>query len=217
MENVCFSNPSRMAKSSLKQIRHDATYEALLDAAELVMRRRGFAKTTMRDIAAEAGCSSATIYQYFSDKQKLLAATFDRNFRALLDVLQEKIQSVSDPVQLLREDAYCVIQHLSRNRDLERLLRAKGQDGRGPVEHLPAETKKRFRHVDAEMTEAIRRGQGQGRIRRDIPAELLRALFRRQIVGTFDVLSQDGPVDDQKFEVAWRFIAGALGITESST
>jgi AcrR family transcriptional regulator len=44
----------------------------LVAAAARVFERRGYADATLDDIAAEAGVSKPTVYQYVSSKQRLL-------------------------------------------------------------------------------------------------------------------------------------------------
>ena len=46
----------------------------VLDAALTCVARVGLAKTTLDDVAREAGCARATVYRCFSGKQQLLAA-----------------------------------------------------------------------------------------------------------------------------------------------
>lgn len=47
------------------------TREAILDAVDGLMSRYGFRKTTMDDIAREAGISKRTIYAYFQSKEEV--------------------------------------------------------------------------------------------------------------------------------------------------
>lgn len=51
-----------------------ATRERILDAAAHVMRTRGFAHTTTREVARAAEYSEATIYKHFQDKTELFLA-----------------------------------------------------------------------------------------------------------------------------------------------
>ncbi|HEX4258089.1 MAG TPA: helix-turn-helix domain-containing protein, partial [Streptosporangiaceae bacterium] len=44
------------------------TRDRILDAATHVMRTRGFARTTTKEIARAAGYSEATLYKHFQDK-----------------------------------------------------------------------------------------------------------------------------------------------------
>ena len=46
----------------------------MLDAARTCVARVGIAKTTLDDVAREAGCARATVYRNFAGKQDLLQA-----------------------------------------------------------------------------------------------------------------------------------------------
>ncbi|HEY65057.1 MAG TPA: TetR/AcrR family transcriptional regulator [Caldilineae bacterium] len=50
----------------------------ILDAAARVFARKGFHRATTREIAAEAGVSEGTLYNYFENKQALLIAMWER-------------------------------------------------------------------------------------------------------------------------------------------
>ena len=49
------------------------TRNVILEAAERVARRSGLARVTTKMVAAEAGCSEASIYYHFRDRTDLLA------------------------------------------------------------------------------------------------------------------------------------------------
>jgi AcrR family transcriptional regulator len=51
------------------------TRERLTEATERCLRQSGIRRTTMVDIANEAGVSRGLIYQYFPDKSAIIAAT----------------------------------------------------------------------------------------------------------------------------------------------
>src|SRR5512145_2660241 len=55
-----------------------ATREALIDAAERVFRRNGVTRTSLADVAAEAGMTRGAIYWHFRDKAELLEAMCSR-------------------------------------------------------------------------------------------------------------------------------------------
>ena len=48
---------------------------SILAAARVVFTREGYAGASMDVVAAEAGASKRTVYQYFADKEELFAAT----------------------------------------------------------------------------------------------------------------------------------------------
>lgn len=54
-----------------------ARRQAIVEAALAVAIRKGFATTTVRDVAAEMGCSSGLIHHYFESMDEVLAAAFE--------------------------------------------------------------------------------------------------------------------------------------------
>jgi AcrR family transcriptional regulator len=61
-----------------KQARGLETYEHILVTAEKILVRDGFKGFTTVSIAREGGINVATLYRYFSDKQEILVAMFER-------------------------------------------------------------------------------------------------------------------------------------------
>jgi TetR/AcrR family transcriptional regulator, cholesterol catabolism regulator len=66
---------------------------ALVAAAARVFERRGYADATLDDIAAEAGVSKPTIYQYVPSKQRLLETIVEQAIYPLRDGIEQIIQS----------------------------------------------------------------------------------------------------------------------------
>jgi AcrR family transcriptional regulator len=61
------------APQGRREANKQATREALADSARRLFAERGYAGTTVRDIAADAGVTERTFYRYFGDKSALLA------------------------------------------------------------------------------------------------------------------------------------------------
>jgi AcrR family transcriptional regulator len=66
---------------------------AILRAAGRVFRRRGYAETGMREIAAEAALSPANLYHYFKGKHELLFFCQDRALDQMLEELRKADRS----------------------------------------------------------------------------------------------------------------------------
>src|SRR4029079_10345262 len=60
-------------------------HDRVLDAALACVARVGLGKTTLDDVAREAGCARATVYRCFPGKQALFAAVLGRALDALGD------------------------------------------------------------------------------------------------------------------------------------
>jgi AcrR family transcriptional regulator len=78
------------SRRSPKQPRAQATVEAILEAAFQVLEARGAAGLTTNHVAERAGVSIGTLYQYFADKEAILAAMGQRHAEAL----RERITSI---------------------------------------------------------------------------------------------------------------------------
>lgn len=67
----------RRYRSPLRARRANETRAALLTAAHRLFVERGWLATGMRDVAAEAGVATETLYAYFSSKRGLFQAVVD--------------------------------------------------------------------------------------------------------------------------------------------
>lgn len=77
-----------------RQRRGLARMDAILDAAVVVFARDGLERATTNAIAAQAGISPGSLYQYFSNREDILSAVTDRyltGLRAVYSDLAERI------------------------------------------------------------------------------------------------------------------------------
>ncbi len=80
---------TRRAPSARMQRRRDATRVAILRAAGRIFRERGFAETSMRDIATAADLSVANLYHHFAGKDEILFFCQDRSLDLMLAAVAE--------------------------------------------------------------------------------------------------------------------------------
>jgi TetR/AcrR family transcriptional regulator, cholesterol catabolism regulator len=67
----------------------------LVAAAARVFERRGYADATLDDIAAEAGVSKPTVYQYVSSKQRLLETIVEQAIYPLREGIEQIVDSTA--------------------------------------------------------------------------------------------------------------------------
>jgi AcrR family transcriptional regulator len=77
-----------------RQARASATVEAVLAAAAEVFESDGFAAANVNRIAARAGVSVGSLYQYYPSKEALLVALIERHTDASLAVLEHAFAQV---------------------------------------------------------------------------------------------------------------------------
>lgn len=70
--------------------------ERVLAAAAACVARVGVGKTTLDDVAREAGCSRATIYRYFGGKEELLVALVHAEAARLLEAVRQAADEAGD-------------------------------------------------------------------------------------------------------------------------
>jgi len=76
--------------------------DRILEAALRCVARWGMTKTTLDDVAHEAGCSRATIYRAFpGGKQSVIHATGERELRRFLDDLSARVATAETLQEML--------------------------------------------------------------------------------------------------------------------
>lgn len=199
-----------MSSVGFKQRRHDATAGILVDAAERVMVQNGADAVTMRDIAAEAGCATGTIYLYFKTKQAVINAITERHSTRLLERLDAIFARAAGPLETLRALNEDVVAYFTQNPGTIRLLRA---GNRMELHAMPAALQKTVkRHWDDFMVrelELIRRAQAAGELRRDLSPDLIQKFIYLVIMGLRDDIANGIPPPEPPGAL-WAMIAGGI-------
>jgi AcrR family transcriptional regulator len=76
--------------------------DAILDAMERLLARFGYKKTTMEDVAREAGIGKGTIYLHFPSKEELALRSIDRVVQRVQDRLRALASDGADVALRLR-------------------------------------------------------------------------------------------------------------------
>ncbi|WP_127110434.1 TetR/AcrR family transcriptional regulator [Pararhodobacter zhoushanensis] len=76
--------------------------DRLLSAAARLFHRQGFAATTVREIGAEVGILSGSLFHHVKSKEDMLFAVMERVISAMHDALRAELASASDPQTRLR-------------------------------------------------------------------------------------------------------------------
>ncbi len=105
------------------------TRKQILEASLRLFSGKGFARTTVRDIARDVGITDAAIYYHFSSKQELLEAIVEE--KGFIEHLQN-LEQVSPTVPLrecLMTMARRAVEIMDANRDFLRLMVLEGLAG----------------------------------------------------------------------------------------
>jgi AcrR family transcriptional regulator len=142
------------------------TSDAILDAAEELFAKQGFAATTTKQIGSAAGVNPALIHYYFGNKEGLYRALLRRLFESIMSRGAEQLATSPPPDVAVRAlvgvQSDTMVAHPSFPRLLARELVDHGMTHAGDSLSRLSETL--FRR----LCELIRGGQEAGLFRRDM-------------------------------------------------
>ncbi|WP_066898752.1 TetR/AcrR family transcriptional regulator [Mycolicibacterium houstonense] len=92
-----------MPRDWLSARRSEVAADHILDAADALFSRQDAATVGMHEIATAAGCSRATLYRYFENRDALYTAYVHREARKLYQDVTEQVAAVTEPSERLIE------------------------------------------------------------------------------------------------------------------
>ncbi|RCV57260.1 TetR/AcrR family transcriptional regulator [Marinitenerispora sediminis] len=144
--------------------------ERLLSAATRLFAQHGFERTSVQELVDAAGVTKGAMYHYFSSKEDLLFAVYQRVLAMQTRRLEEFAEADGPLAERLHAAAADVVLTTVDNLDdtviFFRSLHMLSEERRGAVRKERRRYHERFR-------EMIRTGQRQGVFRADVPADLV--------------------------------------------
>jgi AcrR family transcriptional regulator len=205
-----------MASSAplLRSRLRDAAADLMLQAAETVMREKGFDGATMQDIAAAAGCAVGTLYLHFKNKDELLRGILLKYASSSLkgDMLAA-IDRSADPLEKLRIFITSHLEWIHRHPQIAEIMSTaipmRYYDFKAALRRLIPEEHTRMQNVELDI---IRDAQAAGRIRRDIPPVALTELvdgFMFTVMDQFSARPHTYSLQ-QQIDLTWEFLTTGL-------
>jgi len=134
-----------------RQARSQATVEVILTAAARVFARSGYAATTTNHVAAKAGVSIGSLYEYFPSKDAILVALTERHVdeaeRELGRVLAELGQECLPLDRTITRLVRTMVELHARDPGLHRVLFEEAP--------LPAKLRNRVAALETDMAAAV--------------------------------------------------------------
>lgn len=90
------SKPLHQPRKLPRQKRSLETVDAILGATAHILSREGLDRATTNAVAARAGVSIGSLYQYFPDKEALVRALNERHTREILLLLQARFDEIRE-------------------------------------------------------------------------------------------------------------------------
>ena len=181
----------------------------IMNAVEKLFTSRRLHEVTLDDVAREAKVGKGTIYRYFKDKNDLFFRTAISGFDHLCELLKQNVREDATFEQQLLGACREIRNFHRRHRPLFRMMRS--EDARMSLSKgtLPKRWTQHRKKLAAAVADILRRGIDEGRVRMDVPVEvlagyllgMLRAHWRGQC-------NQDESVDSFR-QVVEVFLNGA--------
>lgn len=95
----------------------ETTKQNILNAASIVMNRKGFEDSRLNEIAQEAGVTEPTIYLHFKGKESLLFSIAEEHMSNYLLFLNEHLQGLSGAHNKLRKLVWAHLRYSDIKRD----------------------------------------------------------------------------------------------------
>lgn len=166
----------------------DEARDRLIDAAEACFSRFGVSKTTLEDIASEAGVSRATVYRYFEGgRDEIILGVVLREARQFLAALQKRVGREADLADAVVEGIMYTIASVRKNEHLGLLF---APEVAGQTTSIAGASTALFEITTDFLRPIFEQAHRQGRLRRDVVAEEAAEFVLRMILS---LLSVDGP------------------------
>lgn len=113
------------AKKRPKQARSQASFDAILDATARLLARRGYEDVTTNRIAEQAGVGIGTLYDFFPNKEAVVAELTGRLMAGVVENMEQAFAEASlmdDPWAGVRHMVTVAVGSLVEERDVFRVL-----------------------------------------------------------------------------------------------
>jgi AcrR family transcriptional regulator len=179
----------------------ESTKERLLDAAMQCFTQLGIAKTSIQDVAREAGVSRGTVYRYFVDRQALIEATVASGAQRYY----AEAAAAMDALDTLAEQVGAFAEVLSRTL-VEHRTRSRLMDGDSAWLRLIASDREASlrRAVDF-LRPYVRAARDRGEVGRDVD-EREASEWLARLVMSFTTLQTGLTFDIEKPKAVRRFV-----------
>lgn len=157
-----------------------ATKWKILAAAEEVMSQKGFASSSISEIARKANVTDSVIYQYFKGKQDLLFSVPGEKLKKQLALLKEHLAGIPDVQSQLQKVIWLQLRYHDAHRAYARLLLMECRSFKTFYSSPAYEIVREYTRI---VSSILALGVKEGRFRADVPIRLIRDV----ILGTLDL------------------------------
>lgn len=182
----------------------------IMAAAEKLFTSRRYHEITLDDVVHQAHVGKGTVYRYFRNKDDLFFQTATRGSEELCDLIRRRVPGRAAFERQLLGACRQISAFFRRRRQLMRMMQA--EEARmfwcdGPMRQR---WMARRRRLVSAVAEILRKGMVEGKVRRDIPPEML-AQFLLGMLRTRARDLEDAPEDRRPIELVISLFCRGAG------
>lgn len=174
----------------------------ILDAALRVIKKKGFHKARMSDIAEEAAISYGLVYHYFKNKEDLFDAILNRWWDGLFGLMEDINDGVNDVQEKLRQIIDYFLDTYQREPELVNIFITEISRS---TANLTSDRLDHFKKSMSLTENVIAEGQERQLLREDVKARYLTFMFLGAVetfLSTMVLVDQKIKGDSQKERIA---------------
>jgi AcrR family transcriptional regulator len=161
----------------------DVYRRAILDAAEKVFGRRGFADAKISEIAKETGLAVGTLYNYFSSKETIFTALLEDRGETMAAEIERLAKAPGDPIVRIWNLVRAKCEFLESHVDMLEIFGQLGVRGLGLGKLCGPGFEERKARILGCYELAVREAVKEGKLRKDVSAKELSASLNGLING----------------------------------
>lgn len=182
--------------------------DRLVDAAERCFAKFGVAKTTLEDVAGEAGVSRATVYRYFEGgRDEIILGVVLREARSFLEGLQRRLQRESTLADSIVEGVLYTVASVRKNDHLALLF---APEVAGETTAIAGASTALFEITTDFLRPIFEQARVDDQMRPGVEAEDAAEFVLRMILSMLSVSGPRVRSAAKEREFVLRFVAGAI-------
>lgn len=189
----------------------------ILEAAARLTLRYGYAKTTMDDLAREAGVSKGALYLVWPGKEELFDALFEHEMKKLLLDLRSMIENEAGEFTISRLYGFTLLA-MQRSPLIAALYT---RDGKILGDFVNRQDPERYTRRLVLGVESVAAMQKAGLLRQDLSAGVIAHVFSLMALGMLSISAvipaQEAPPIDQTVEAVAVMVDGGLALPGGDT
>ena len=191
-------------KTSTRREKVEQKEDAIVEAARRIFMEKGFAKTTMAEIARQSGVADGTVYLYFKNKEALARTVVSDFYRRLTERAQSGVDglgSVQDQLRFLASHHMESIMNEHRILEMLPIVSAEIDSYRG------SELFDLNKNYVIIFDRLVKVGQASGAVKSTVAPWILRDIF----FGSMDYGFKTMMIGNRRKDIS-RFIDDLLGL-----